>query len=80
MKANEVSKDSLISAAVALDSAGYLLQDLQEDYFGLDESKPDGQSIILYEFSRARAKTAALRFALEQITTSFKELNINPYF
>ena len=77
---DNISRDDLISAAVALDTAEYLLQDLQEDYFDLDSSEPEGQMAIVYEFSRARAKTAALRLALEQISSAFSKLNINPYF
>ena len=76
---DNISRDDLIGAAVALDTAEYLLQDLQEDYFDLDSSEPEGQRAIVYEFSRARAKTAALRLALEQISSAFSELKINPY-
>ena len=77
---DNISRDDLIGAAVALDTAEYLLQDLQEDYFDLDSSEQEGQRAIVYEFSRARAKTAALRLALEQISSAFSELKINPYF
>ena len=80
MTIDTVKKNDLIGAAAALDSAEYLLQDLQDNYFGFDDTTPDGQRFILYEYQRGRAKTAALRFALEQITTTFKELNISPYF
>ena len=76
---DNISRDNLIGAAVALDTAEYLLQALQEDYFDLDSSKLEGQRAIVYEFSRARAKTAALRLALEQISSAFSELKINPY-
>ena len=76
---DNISRDDLIGAAVALDTAEYLMQDLQEDYFGLNDSKSEEQRFIVHEFSRARAKTEALRLALEQISSAFSELKINPY-
>lgn len=74
---NCIDKDELIIAASALDSIGYLLQEVQENYFSLDNTIQKDVMYILYEFPRYRAYIHAIQELYLVIEKSFKENNIN---
>ncbi len=75
-----VDKDELIGAAVALDSARYIIQDLQEDFFDCyNSSSDDDKWRILHEFNRGRAKMAVLSHLIYEISQAFKHNKIHGY-
>ena len=77
---NTVDRDELIGAAIALDSAEYILQDIAEDFFGQYNPQNEGDHFkIIYEFSRYRAKANVLLMLLNQIRNEFKENKITCY-
>lgn len=77
---NYVNKDELVGAAVALDVAQYIIQDLQEDFFDCyDSSSDDDKYKILWEYNRNRAKMAALSMLIYEISQAFKLNKIDCY-
>ena len=79
-ESNTVDKDELIGSAIAIDAAGYILQDIVEDFFDHFNPQNEGDHFkIIYEFSRYRAKANVLIMLLNQISTEFKANKITAY-
>jgi len=77
---NYVDKDQLVNAAVALDAAEYVIQEMQENYFDcFDSSYEDDKRSILWEYSRNRAKMAVLSILIYEISKAFKENKTSCY-
>lgn len=78
---NTFNEDKLVGAAVALDSALYLMQNITEDFFC--KFNPDSEKdkfAILWEFSRYRAFVQAVNGLLADIHKDFEENGITPYW
>lgn len=81
INANTLDKDELIGAAVNLDSALYLMQNITEDFFlKFNPDSADGKFAILCEFDRYRAFIQAVNELLFSISKNFKENGITPYW
>lgn len=51
-ESNTVDKDELIGSAIAIDAAGYIMQELMEDFFESYNPQNEGDHFkIIYEFS-----------------------------
>lgn len=77
----DMDKGNLIGAAVNLDSAMYLMQDLTEDFFvRYNPDKAKDLEAIRWEFSRYRAITQAIFELLFNINRDyFEKYDITPY-
>lgn len=79
-ESNTVDKDELIGSAIAIDAAGYIMQELMEDFFESYNPQNEGDHFkIIYEFSRYRAKANVLIMLLNQISNEFKANKITAY-
>ena len=77
---NFVSKDEFTGAAVALDAAKYIIEEMQSEYFDrFDNSSEDGRFSIAVEYTRFRAKAAILSMLINQISKAFEQNNISVY-
>ena len=74
-------KDNLIGAAANLDAAGYLIQEIREDFITKydPEEKQEDCVLVAYSWSRYRALIWALDELLSLIRQDFKKYNIDPY-
>lgn len=82
MKNNEiyVNKENFSSAAVALDAAEYIVEEMQSDYFDrFDNNTNDGRFAIAAEYTRFRAKAAILSMLIREISSAFEENDISVY-
>lgn len=71
-------EDTLTLVAYLIDSADYILQDVQEDYFErYDNGCSDDKLYIVHEYNRNRAKTATLRIIVDQIQQALNSAEIS---
>lgn len=77
---NCLDKDELVSAAVALDAANYIIQEMQEDFFdAFNRDSDEDKFRILWEFNRNRAKMAILSTLIHEISQAFEKNKIDCY-
>ena len=70
MSAQMIDKDELTGAAVLLDSALCLMQDLTEDYFvKYDHQSEDGRFGIVFDYNCYRFTPNPFSYALSPIST-----------
>ncbi|MCR5652754.1 MAG: hypothetical protein K6F88_03045 [Ruminococcus sp.] len=82
MKSKElyVNKEELSEAAVALDAAEYIIEEIQSEYFDrFDNNSEDDRFAIAVEFTRFRAKAAVLSMLINKISTAFETHEIKVY-
>lgn len=80
-KDNVIDKDKLTGAAANLDSVLYLMQDIEEGYFGkFNPDSDEDKFSILWEFNKYRAFTNSVCKLLFSIEKVFKKNGIAPYF
>lgn len=78
---NTVDKDDLFEAAVMLDSAWYIAQDLSGDFFDkFHPDKPEDRSSIAFEFTRMRGKYYAVFDFICRLYKVFKKQGIAAYY
>lgn len=80
MSAQMIDKDELIGAAVLLDSALCLMQDLTEDYFvKYDYQSEDGRFGIVLYYNRYRSYAQAIYELVFQMQKIFDKNEITAY-
>lgn len=75
-----MNKDTLTCASAALDAAEYIIQEMQDNFFGrYNKEKPEDINYILWEFNRNRAKMTILSTLIREISQAFKQNKIDCY-
>lgn len=76
---NTIDICDLTETAYLIDSAEYLIQEMQDDFFDKYNRNKDDELSILAEFNRYRAHMNTIAVLFRQVSKSFANLGITAY-